>query len=87
MKKRIACRGKIKHRKKEQAYYALRKLKKKGFFACVYKCRKCGFYHVGKPSYTDDPKEFWFNIHNRMELEKLNKIDNVFKFCIEDKRH
>jgi len=67
LKKRISCKNKKKHKTKDQAYCALKVLNKKGFIACVYKCRKCGFWHVGKPSYYDSPRHFWHNIENKIK--------------------
>jgi hypothetical protein len=50
------------------AKIAAKKLSKKGFICNVYKCRKCGYFHVGKPSYYDSPREFWHNINIRIEI-------------------
>lgn len=66
MKKRIRCKGKKQYKYYEQAIYPLKLLRKKGYIACIYKCKKCGFYHVGKPSYYDSPRHFWHNIENKM---------------------
>lgn len=72
-KKRIACKDKIKHKTKEAAYYAKRELLKKGFIAFVYKCKGCGYYHIGKPSIYDSPILFWKNIDNYKKTQN-NKM-------------
>ena len=67
MKKRVSCTGKVKHRTMKYALIASRKLKKeKDLIGSAYKCQRCGFYHVGKPSFLDDPLKFWTNIFNQM---------------------
>lgn len=78
MKKRTSCYGKVKHKNINQAFAAKRNLlRDKGLTARVYKCKRCGFYHVGKPSFYDNPMEFWNNIFNQMSEEDLKKLSSV----------
>ena len=65
--RRIACKNKIKHKTRNNAYSSLQHVIRLGFIACVYKCRKCGYWHVGKPSYYDSPSHFWANIENKIK--------------------
>jgi hypothetical protein len=66
MKKRISCAKKVKHKNEEAAWAACRELKRRGFIARVYKCRRCNMWHVGKPSYFDNHEAFWRNIYRQM---------------------
>jgi hypothetical protein len=74
-KKRISCAGKIKHKSITGACIATRKLfKLKNLVAYPYKCRRCGFWHIGKPTYCDDPILFWNNVFNQMSDYDLKKL-------------
>lgn len=77
-KKRVACTNKMKYKDFKSAFVATKILKKqKNLISTVYLCKRCGFYHVGKPSYYDNPYFFWCNIFNQMsehdkEVLKVN---------------
>lgn len=75
MKKRISCYGKIKHRNRLSAVIASKKLKhNKNLISKIYLCQRCGFYHVGKPSFLDNPSVFWQNIFHQMSQHDLEKL-------------
>lgn len=66
-KKRISCTGKVKHKDMQSAKRASCVLfQSKGLVSYYYKCDRCGFWHVGKPSYYDDHEKFWRNIYRQM---------------------
>ena len=71
-RKRITCKSKKKHKTITGAKTALSFLRRKDYIASVYKCKRCGFYHLGKPSYLDSPSKFWYNIEKRIEISNEN---------------
>jgi len=75
MKKRVSCSGKVRHKTLKGALISSRKLKKeKDLIGKAYKCQRCGFYHVGKPSFLDDPQTFWSNIFKQMSEHDLKVL-------------
>lgn len=75
-KKRISCNSKIKHKTFQNAIVACKKLaKERNLIARPYKCRRCGFYHIGKPSFYDDPEAFWNNIFKQMNEEEIKILE------------
>jgi hypothetical protein len=74
-KKRISCANKVKHKTMRNAYIAAHVLfKRKNLTAMPYKCKRCGFYHIGKPTFCDDPIKFWNNIFNQMSEYDIKKL-------------
>ena len=68
----MKCNGKTKHKSFNAAMIESKKMKnKKGLKAKAYKCNKCGFWHIGKPSFLCDESTFWENIHAQMSTHDL----------------
>jgi hypothetical protein len=79
-KKRIACTRKIRHTSFNNACIAAKKLKKESnLIAFPYRCKRCGFYHIGKPSFKDDPFLFWNNIFNKMSEHDIKALEENHK--------
>jgi hypothetical protein len=74
-KRCVACRNKIKHSSFQNAIIACKKLKKeKNLIAYPYKCKRCNKYHIGKPTFRDNPMNFWQNIYNKMSAQDLEAL-------------
>ena len=55
------------HKTRDGALIAQKILyEKKNIVGSVYKCKRCGFWHVGRPHLKDNPNVFWENILNMM---------------------
>lgn len=75
------CKGKIKHKSYNFAKIALKELRKqKGLTSIVYKCNKCGYYHIGKPSFKQNPYMFLKNIN--ILIDEQNKKLGIIKEVI-----
>lgn len=75
-KKGIACEGKIKHSSFQNAVIACKKLKKeRNLIAHPYKCKRCKKFHIGKPTFMDNPMDFWCNIYNKMSIQDLKALE------------
>ena len=76
-KKSICCRNKVKHRTFNNAKLASKILQQNtNIVTNVYLCKRCGFYHIGKPSFKDDAFIFWNNIFNQMSEHDLQSLNN-----------
>lgn len=74
--RRISCRNKIKHRDMTGAIVACKKLKKENnLIAHPYKCKRCGLWHIGKPTFKDNPFDFWNNIFTQMSPVELSRLE------------
>jgi len=75
-KRHICCERKVRHKSKEGAYIALKRLQKKyGIKASVYHCRRCNGWHIGK-NCKNDPMAFWEHIEMKMNEGENNKVMN-----------
>lgn len=76
------CKQKIKYKNIPSAYKAKTEiLRKKKLITQVYKCTKCGFFHLGKPGIKQDPLLFWKNMDHIIEEHNktLFKLGDISK--------
>ncbi len=62
--RRKACTGKVRHKAIGDSYIHVKKLAKRGFFLAPYRCKHCGFWHVGHNRKLR-------SIENRLTITKL----------------
>ena len=65
-KHRMVCKNKSRHKTKEDVMISARLLKKMSeLIVFPYKCVKCGYWHIGKPSFCDNTGVLWQNFDAR----------------------